>query len=129
MFDFIVKWIMIAYLYMVFQFLRFLNYPGYMALLLVESLIVSFVMKKLAFKEMKFKYGGIVVYFIVTCIGSYIGDYLLNNWGGLVFNNFNIIGGLIGSVVFSYVWGKITAKKEVSDVRHWQWLDSYVKKK
>lgn len=129
MFDFIVKWIMVAYLYIVVQFLGFLNHPEYLALLLLVSLIISFAVKRLLFKDMRFRYGGIVVYFIIACIGSYVGDYLLNKIGGLVFSDFNVLGGIIGSLAFSYIWGKLTAKKEVSDVRHWEWLDSYAKKR
>ncbi|MGO0059846.1 hypothetical protein ACTID9_07520 [Brevibacillus fluminis] len=41
---------------------------------------------------------------IATLVGTWLGDFLLGDWAWML-AGFNVIAGIIGGVVFNWLWG------------------------
>ncbi|SHF27133.1 hypothetical protein SAMN02746089_01601 [Caldanaerobius fijiensis DSM 17918] len=82
----------------------------YWVVLIVVGLIVSLLFNPIFFKGKTFKYGGYWSVLIASLLGAWVGDAVLGNWGWML-ASYNVIAGLIGSVVFNFVWDLIAQDK------------------
>lgn len=81
----------------------------YWLVLIVVGVVVSLVLNPIFFKGKKFKYGGYWAILIASLLGAWAGE-VLGKWGWIL-ANYNVIAGLIGSIVFNVVWDFIAQEK------------------
>lgn len=78
----------------------------YWIVLIVVGVIVSLVFNPIFFKGKTFKYGGYWSILIAALLGAWVGDLVLGNWGWML-ASYNVIAGLIGAVIFNFLWDLI----------------------
>ena len=79
----------------------------YWLVLIILSLIMAFLLKTL-FKE-KYVSENYLIWLVVAFVGAWLGDVVLGDWWWII-ADFNVIAGIIGSLVIGWIYTLIFAQ-------------------